>query len=113
MKYLIVLLFMVCVAVQKAAATNLRGRIVRYDPYSGRLYPLYNVRVDLWIWNGAQWVTPGYNFTNQDGFYFFVNLSPGYLFKVQVFNIVYPGQQNWTIVNVIPPGFQDIPQITT
>ncbi|MBV8253409.1 MAG: hypothetical protein JO154_12445 [Chitinophaga sp.] len=113
MKYLFFLLTTVLLSVSVASATNLRGRIVRYDPESGRVYPLYNVRIDLWIWNGAQWVSTGYNFTNADGFYFFMNQPAGYFFKVQVFNILYPNPQSWIIANVISPYFQDIPQIST
>ncbi|MET7000203.1 hypothetical protein [Chitinophaga defluvii] len=115
MKYFLIafLALTFLLSAQEASATNLRGRIVRYDPYSGRLFPLYNVRVDFWLWNGTQWLNVAYSVTNGDGFYFFNNVAPGYLFKVQVFNAYYPLQQPWSVVNVLPPYFQDIPQIST
>ncbi|MEO8962386.1 MAG: hypothetical protein ABI325_10915 [Ginsengibacter sp.] len=95
----------------EVSATNLRGQVVRYDSYSGRYYPLAGVRVDFWIFNG-KWVDMSYAISGSDGFYYFMNVSPGYSFRVQVFNVFYP-QQPLTLLNILPPNFQDIPFVAT
>lgn len=93
-----------------AEATNVRGQVVRYNPNNGSNYPLAGVRVDLWFYNGYQWLNGGYTVTDNSGFYYFGNLGPGANIQIQVFgNFYYP-----TIVgNVYPPYFQDIPWIVT
>jgi hypothetical protein len=112
MKLFISTLIFISFFVQKTSATNLRGQVVRYDSYTGRYYPLAGVRVDFWIYNGAQWIDLSYAVTGQDGFYYFINIAPGYAFRVQVFNVFYPAQP-LTIMNISPPYYQDIPLITT
>jgi len=93
-------------------ATNLRGQVVRYNPNTGTYYPLGGVRVDLIIWNGSQWIDLSYAVTGQDGFYYFINVYPGYAFRVQVFNNLFPAQP-LTVLQVNPPYYQDIPWVIT
>jgi hypothetical protein len=93
----------------KSYATNLRGRIARYNPTYNNFFPLQNVRVDLWIFNGAQWIDLSFAVTGPDGMYYFNGLSPGISFKIQVFGNFFP-EQALMIYNV---PLQDIPQINT
>ena len=96
----------------KSFSTNIRGQVVRYFPSSGQYYPLAGVRVDLWIFNGQQWIDVSYYVTGQDGLYYFVGLGPGSIIKLQVFGNFFPPQPI-TIQNVYPPYYQDIPWIIT
>jgi hypothetical protein len=106
------LTFLLMLSLYTAGATNLRGQIVRYNPTTKTYFPLAGVRVDLWIYNGSQWVDISNAVTGQDGSYFFVNVAPGYLFRVQVFGNYYP-QDPLTVAMVYPPNYQIIPTITT
>lgn len=90
-----------------ANATNLRGRLLHYDIYSRQYFPIPNTRVDIWVYNGVQWIDCAYSFTGADGMYYFQNFNPGVNFKVQVNGIFYPVQW-WFLPNV--PLF-DIPQL--
>ncbi|MGN6637444.1 MAG: hypothetical protein ACTHJ8_00920 [Mucilaginibacter sp.] len=108
---LIVVLFIICLY-KDADATNLRGQLVRYNPNYGQYFPLPGVRVDLMIWNGAQWLDVAYSVTGNDGFYYFVNLPPGGTFQIAVFN-QFRLSQPMIIGEVSPPYFEDIPVITT
>jgi|SRR5580704_597259 hypothetical protein len=94
-----------------ARATNLRGQVLRYNPASKSYYPLAGVRVDLWIYNGQQWIDLAFAQTGQDGTYLFVNISPGYIFHVQVLGNSFPAQP-LTVLNIYPPNYQPIPTIT-
>jgi hypothetical protein len=92
--------------VNRAGATNLRGRIVHYDPYSRNLYPMPNIRVDLYVFNGG-WVDIGYAFSGPDGMYYFNNVAPGANFLIQVNGVFYPPQPLF-LANV---PLLDIPQL--
>jgi hypothetical protein len=89
MKAIIILFWSFLIAIE-VNATNLRGQVVRYNPNTRTYYVLAGVRVDLIIWNGNQWVDVSYTVTGQDGFYYFINVYPGYAFRVQVFNNLFP-----------------------
>jgi hypothetical protein len=93
-----------------ALATNLRGRVLRFDPVTKNYSPLVNARIDITIWNGTKWVETGYAFTGKDGFYYFVNFSPGSQFRVKAQGKFYPPQALF-IQNILPPYYQEIPQI--
>ena len=93
-----------------AWATNLRGRVLRFDPVTKSYFPLVNARIDFWTWNGVQWVNAAYAVTGNDGFYYFVNFYPGVQFRIQVLGKFYPPQPLF-IQNILPPYYQDIPQI--
>jgi hypothetical protein len=112
MKFFISLILVFCLLSQ-VHATNLRGQVIRYDQGSGRTFPLANVRVDLWIFNGQSWIDLSYAITGQDGFYFFINVTPGYYFRMQVFGNLFPGQGYYTVMNVFPPNFQNVQQISS
>ncbi len=107
MKKIIILVAVCVILAIKVSATNLRGQVVRYDPYNRNYFPLGNLRVDLWVWNGSQWVDASYAVTGADGFYFFYNVAPGTIFKIQVFGNFFPPQP-LTVQYVNPPYFQDI-----
>lgn len=93
-----------------AKATNLRGQLVRYNPSYGNYFPLPGVRVDLMIWNGAQWADVAYAVSGNDGFYYFVNLPPGGTFQITIFG-QFRLNQPMVIGQVNPPYFQIIPAI--
>jgi hypothetical protein len=95
----------------KANATNLRGQVLRYNPNYGTSFALPGVRVDLMIWNGNQWIDAAYYVTGNDGFYFFFNVQPGYVFQIMVFSR-FAFAQTQEVGSVNPPYFQDIPLIT-
>jgi hypothetical protein len=102
----------VTVLLYSAKATNLRGQVVRYNPSYGRYFPLPGVRVDLMIWNGAQWIDVAYSITGNDGIYYFVNLPPGGIFQIAVFG-QFKLPQPMAIGQILPPYFEDIPVINT
>jgi len=112
MKYLFICLVLLVLSKQDVMATNLRGQIVRYNPNTRSYFPLGRVRADLWIWNGVQWLPVAYYITGDDGFYYFLNLIPGTIFKIQVFNNFFPPQP-LTVFGINPPYYQDIPWIIT
>jgi hypothetical protein len=107
-----ILIFLCCFFLFAAAAwaTNLRGRVLRFDPVAKTYNPLVNARVDITVWNGTKWVETGYAMTGKDGFYYFVNFSPGAQFRVKVLGKSYPPQALF-IQNILPPYYQEIPQI--
>lgn len=108
-----ILLFLWSILIAMAVnATNLRGQVVRYNANTRTNYALGGVRVDLIVWNGNQWVDISYAITGQDGFYYFINVSPGSVFRVQVFNNLFPAQPI-TVIPVNPPYYQDIPWVIT
>lgn len=94
--------------IKTASATNIRGQLVRN--YNGMFYALPGVRVDLMVWNGQSWVDVSYAVTGNDGFYFFINLSPGTIFCINVFGRFYPAQSPLQVANV---ALQDVPVIST
>jgi len=95
---------------ERAKATNLRGQLVRN--IGGTYRPLANVRVDFMVWNGTGWAPYSYAITGGDGFYYFLNFSPGLKFCVAVLGHYYPNQP-LTIQNLSPQFYQDIPAIAT
>jgi len=107
---LILFLFASLVLSITVSATNLRGEIMRQG--NSGPFPLANTRVDLMIWNGQQWIDASFAITGADGFYYFVNFSPGTLFFIKVFERFYPPQP-LTILNILPPYYQDLPIIYT
>jgi hypothetical protein len=101
----------IIVSTLPASATNMRGQLIRYNPNSGQYYPLSNVRVDIWVLNpNGQWITIAYTFTDANGFYFFYNIVPGYIFQIQVFGS-FRLQGTFSVIPVYEPSFQDIPQL--
>jgi hypothetical protein len=65
------------------------------------------IRVDLFVWNGQQWVNWSYAITGDDGFYYFVNVQPGATFCIQVGGKYYPPHPE-KISDTAPPNYQDI-----
>jgi hypothetical protein len=104
MRLLILTVFLSGIAVV-AKATNLRGQLLRI--FNGVSYPIPNARVDLWVFNGQQWVDLSYSITGRDGMYYFVNVPPGINFKIQANQLFFPAEPLF-LTNV--PLF-DIPQI--
>jgi hypothetical protein len=102
----VVIAFLLMVA-DKSLATDLRGRILRLNPSDNQYYPVPNVRVDMWIYNGAQWIDFTYAVTDKYGMYYFLTMSPGYNFQIQV-NGRFCFYQPLYIANM---QVQDIPQI--
>lgn len=94
----------------KARATNIRGQVVRNT--NGTFRPLPNVKVELMIWDGRQWNVKSYTITGGDGFYFFVNVSPGLTFCLRVMGHYYP-YRPLTVQNVSSSSYQDLPVIST
>jgi hypothetical protein len=109
-KRLVVFVYCLLFFSATALATNLRGRVLRYDPSTKNYTPLINTRVEIHTWDGKNWVQSAYAMTGKDGFYYFVNLHPGAQFKVQVLGKFYPPQPLFT-QNLQSPHYQDIPQI--
>jgi hypothetical protein len=107
--FLIGSLFLTCF-IAKVHATNLRGQIVRYDPNYGSNFAVPGVRVDLMVWNGAQWIPLGYSVTGNDGLYYFFNVQPNATFQIVVFGQFRLGQP-MGVANINPPFFEDIPVI--
>lgn len=93
-------------------ATNLQGQVLRLNPQTGSYFPLVGVRVDLWIFNGQQWVDLSYAVTGANGSYLFVNVPPGLSFRMQVFGNFFPAQA-LVVMNVYPPYVQTVPSIIT
>lgn len=109
----LMILFIVCLLVSVTSrATNLRGQVIRFNPNSQSYFPLVNVRVDLWTWNGSIWVDQSYAVTGNDGMYYFLNFPPFAVFRIQVLGNFFP-EQPLTIANILPSNYQDIPQIIT
>ncbi|WP_179414302.1 hypothetical protein HDF19_01970 [Mucilaginibacter sp. E4BP6] len=92
-------------------ATNLRGQLIRN--YNGQNYPLQQTRVDLLFWNiqAQRWDDVGFAITGNDGFYYFVNLSPGVTFCLLILGRYYPAQP--LMVQDNSPYYQDLPLIST
>lgn len=93
-----------------AHATNLRGRLMR--SVGGRNSPLTQTRVELLFWNGKGYDNKGYAMTDNDGFYFFVNISPGQKFCVLVLGRYYPAIP-LVVQSIAMPNYQDLPLIIT
>ena len=109
MKTLIVICLLATLAVGRAAATNLRGQVVRN--VNGYYYPLAGVRVELMVYDGRAWQLGSYAFTGPDGFYFFINFNPGITFAIRINGYYFPPQP-LVIQNILPPFYQDIPVIS-
>ena len=110
MKYIksLIIVIVLAFSFKTAEATNLRGRLIHYDAYSRMYYPMQNTRVDIWIFNGSQWIDYAYVFTGNDGMYYFNNYTPGVYFKIQVNGYFYPQQPLY--LSDVP--LLDIPQLT-
>ena len=92
---------------QENNRTNIRGQVISVDGKYGE-YSLSSVYVDLYWYNGKEWVTIDRAITDQDGYYFFYNVYPGEYF-IQV-----NGSKNYKIsVYRIDPKyqFQDLPKL--
>jgi len=112
MKFLtLIVIVLLAIGVGNANATNLRGQVVRNS--GGHYVPLANTRVDLMYWNGSTWVSTSYAVTGADGFYYFNNLPPNTRFCILVLGHLYPSSQGSVIGSVAPPGYQDMPVIST
>jgi len=109
---LVLTILLVFLLATTCEATNLRGQVLRYNAYTRTYFPLSGVRVDLWIFNGQQWVDLSYAVTGPDGSYFFLNLAPGILFRLQVFGNFFPPQP-LSVLQIYPPNFQILPNIIT
>lgn len=96
--------------VNAASATNLRGRLMR--TVGGKSTPLAQTRVELLFWNGTGYDNKGYAITDNDGFYFFVNISPGQKFCVLVLGRYYPAAP-LVVQGIAMPNYQDLPLIIT
>jgi len=112
MKTILIIVVFTLFFCKNVNATNLRGQIVRYNPSYGQYFPLTGVRVDLMVWNGAQWIDLAYSVTGNDGFYYFVNLPPGGTFQIAVFG-QFKLSQPMIIGQFNPPYYEDIPVINT
>ncbi len=106
----IVLIISICLlACLNATATNLRGRILHND--QGGPKPLPNMRVDLYVWNGSEWVDWAFAITDSGGFYYFLNYDKNKRFYVSIQGKYYPPQP-LTVLDIQSPLYQDIPTVT-
>ena len=105
---------------QQYPGTNLRGKVVRFDPNYNAYIPLQNVVVELQQWrftgsyyqNGQpvmQWVTVLIAYTDGAGFYYFYNIA------LNNYQILVNGSRSmqiqvvWIDYNLYQ--FQDLPMI--
>ena len=105
---------------QPYPGTNLRGKVVRFDPNYNTYIPLQNASVELqqWRWTGAyyqngeqvwQWITIAIAYTDGYGFYYFYYIAlNNYQIKVNGGRSI-PIQVIWIDYNVFQ--FQDLPMI--
>lgn len=105
MKKLVILSILFLGIFCHANATNLRGQILHNFQHGAS--PAAGIRVDLFIWNGQQWVNWSYAITGDDGFYYFVNVQPGANFCIQVGGKYYTPHPE-KISDTAPPNYQDI-----
>jgi hypothetical protein len=110
MKRIVIIVLVSLIACLDATGTNLRGRILHKDPNGAN--PIPNMRVDLYMWNGSEWVDWAFAITDKDGYYYFLNYDKDKRFYVSVLGKYYPPQP-LTVQNIQPPLYQDIPTITT
>ncbi len=96
--------------INKATATNLRGKLVRTNGSLSN--PLAQTKVELLFWNGRGWDSRGYAITGNDGFYFFVNITPGAKFCLLILGRYYPIIP-LIVQDVASPNYQDLPLIKT
>ena len=96
--------------INTASATNLRGKLVRAT--GSQNYPLAQTKVELLFWNGNGWDNKGYAITGNDGFYFFVNITPGPRFCLLILGRYYPATP-MIVQDIAPPDYQDLPLIVT
>jgi hypothetical protein len=83
-------------------ATDIRGQVIAQYA-TGYRAPLYGARVDLYLWNGSQWVLLYTWITGGDGMYYMKDLLPGnYYIQINY-------QWNYQI-QVFQQPYQDIPQ---
>jgi len=89
-------------SVSSAWATNLRGRILRFNSYYNSYYPAAGVQVMFSLWNGRAWIPVARTQTQQDGMYY-INLSPGNYY-IQAPGVNMP-------ITIYNAPHQDAPQI--
>lgn len=106
MKRIIVILSILLFVSTNVNATNLRGQIAHATP-SGAFNPVANVKVDIYLRENGKWKYWSCAYTGNDGFYYFVNFSPGTVFCLKVSGRFYPPQP---LVISKAPIF-DIPRI--
>ena len=58
-------------------ATDLRGRVDSRNPYNGYQFPRQGAAVQLFVFNGMQYVTIRQVYTGPDGMYYFPQIPPG------------------------------------
>lgn len=88
------------------SATNVRGYVQGYNPFSNVYFPRMGVKLSLWITDGASWFPVATTYSGADGMYYFFNLQPGLIYHLQINDgQTYPLQ----ILNL---QVQDIPPIT-
>ena len=105
LKFVIFIAFLSVFSVTKA--TDLRGKIQNYNPYSNLYYPVPGLRVEFWYFNSYtnNWVCGAYTSTDSNGMYYFTRVNPNFNYYIKVVNKFYP-------LYVYNLPLQDIPIIT-
>jgi len=106
MKKIMLIIVILLIVSCNAIATNLRGYVQRYNPYNGTYFPAAGVQIGMYAWNGNGWVLGLTTYTGNDGMYYFLNIIPGYPYKIGVI-----GGMLYDLPVANQPN-QDIPAIT-
>ena len=88
-------------------ATDLRGKVQNFNPYSKTYFPVPKVRVEFWYYDQRirNWAFSSFTMTDTYGMYYFNNIAPNANYCIKVEGRLYP-----ISVNNVPS--QDLPIIT-
>jgi hypothetical protein len=105
-KIIVTTILIFILSMQFSFATTLKGLVRGYNNQSKTYYPLSNIDVYLYIWNGSQWVQGANAKTDIYGIYYFYNVLPGYYYYIGT----YYGQNIQIFVD--SPQIFEVPPIT-
>lgn len=91
----------------QVSPTDLRGLVLTFNPTFQQWVPLQSASVDLYFWNGQQWLLIAQTITDAYGYYFIRSIDPNF-YSIQINRM-----KNYNI-QVIPIdrryySFQDLP----
>lgn len=87
-------------------STNVRGYIQIYNNYYGTTSPYQKAIIEIFYWDGYQWVYSTYTYSGYDGFYYFYNMPQGYYY-LRVNKAI-----NFNSFFIYDTNFQDVLPIT-